>query len=124
MSRVSDFLRPLAFGMSALATNPMAPVFAEEAHPAHATHWSYEREGEKVALNGKKVDRMALLPQNSSYYSYTGSLTTPPCSEGVNGMVMSKRSTVSQAQLAAFTKLFPHSTRRVQPLNDRTINGT
>ena len=82
-----------------------------------------KKEGEKVALKNTKVDLMALLPANTSYYNYTGSLTTPPCSEGVNWMVMSNRTTVSKEQVKAFTKLFPHSTRPVQPLNDRTING-
>lgn len=82
-----------------------------------------KHEGETVELHNMKVDLMALLPKNTSYYNYTGSLTTPPCSEGVNWMVMSHRVTVSKEQIDAFTRLFPHSTRPVQALNDRTING-
>lgn len=77
----------------------------------------------KVALDNMKIDLMSLLPASTTYYSYEGSLTTPPCSEGVHWMVMSNRTTVSKEQVAAFTKLFPHSTRPLQALNGRKISG-
>lgn len=80
-------------------------------------------EGEKAALDGVKLDIVQLIPHKATYYSYMGSLTTPPCTEGVHWMVMSNRITVSKAQLAAFTKLFPKSTRPVQALHDRVVSG-
>jgi len=82
-----------------------------------------QSEGEKVALDNMKIDLMSLLPQNTTYYSYIGSLTTPPCTEGVHWMVMSDRITVSKEQVEAFTKLFPHSTRPLQALNGRKVSG-
>lgn len=82
-----------------------------------------QTEGEKVTLDDLKLDLMQLLPNNTTYYSYTGSLTTPPCTEGVQWMVMKNRVNVSKAQLAAFTKLFPHNARPVQPLNGRKVTG-
>lgn len=79
--------------------------------------------GEKVALENKKVDLMQLLPKGKTYYSYVGSLTTPPCTEGVQWMVMSSTISASKKQVEAFTKLFPHNNRPVQPLNNRTVSG-
>ena len=61
------------------------------------------------------------MPRNKAYYNYPGSLTTPPCSEGVNWIVLKNPIEVSAEQVAAFTKLFPISVRPVQPLKDRVI---
>jgi carbonic anhydrase len=70
---------------------------------------------------GAKVNAADLLPSTLAYYSYSGSLTTPPCSEGVEWMVLMNPVKVSEAQVTAFTALFPHSSRPVQPVNGRTI---
>ena len=79
--------------------------------------------GDKKDLKGK-INVSKLMPGNKSYYNYSGSLTTPPCSEGVNWMVLKNTMDVSADQVAAFTKLFPHSVRPVQPLNDRAITAS
>lgn len=62
-----------------------------------------------------------LLPADRRYFNYSGSLTTPPCSEGVNWMVLRQPVEVSAEQLAAFNKLFAQSVRPVQPLHDRVV---
>ena len=62
-----------------------------------------------------------MLPEDKSYFNFTGSLTTPPCSEGVNWNVMSTTVEASQAQIDAFTSIFPKSVRPVQALNSRTV---
>ncbi|MCK4743697.1 MAG: carbonic anhydrase [Sulfuriflexus sp.] len=64
-----------------------------------------------------------LLPSNHSYYNYSGSLTTPPCSEGVNWMVLQTPVEVSTEQVAAFTSIFSKSVRPVQPGNGRLIHA-
>lgn len=74
----------------------------------------------KAAANAT-LDINQFLPENKSYYNFSGSLTTPPCSEGVSWNVMKTRVTVSNAQLDALKKLFPMNARPVQPLNDRMI---
>lgn len=79
--------------------------------------------GDKTALKGK-INVSKLMPGNKAYYNYTGSLTTPPCSEGVNWMVLQNSVDVSAEQVAAFTKLFPHSVRPVQSVNERTITAS
>lgn len=61
------------------------------------------------------------LPANRSYYGYNGSLTTPPCSEGVKWIVLQNPITASQAQIDAFTELYQVNARPVQDLNLRSI---
>lgn len=65
------------------------------------------------------VDVAALLPADRNAFQYAGSLTTPPCSEGVTWTVFEQPMTVSAEQLAAFRALYPMNARPMQPLNDR-----
>jgi len=67
------------------------------------------------------VDVDALLPTVRTSYRYDGSLTTPPCSEGVSWIVMTTPIELSGEQLAAFTRLINDNNRPVQKLNGRTI---
>ncbi|NAS12945.1 carbonic anhydrase [Poritiphilus flavus] len=62
-----------------------------------------------------------LLPANKSYYNYDGSLTTPPCSEIVEWIVMENPVEISQAQLDVFAEILGYNFRPVQPLGERTI---
>ncbi len=78
----------------------------------------HEGEHSKAAI---KINVADLLPEGKAYYHYSGSLTTPPCSEGVNWMVLENTVEVSAAQVSAFTTIFHKSTRPVQPLNGRTV---
>ena len=65
---------------------------------------------------------ITMLPKNKEYYSFNGSLTTPPCSEGVKWMVMKGYSHVSKAQVDEFLNLFEHANNRpVQPINARKV---
>ena len=57
----------------------------------------------------------------SGFYHYDGSLTTPPCSEGVNWYVRRTPTQLSKEQIAAFTAVYDHNNRPVQALNDRTL---
>jgi carbonic anhydrase len=64
-----------------------------------------------------------LLPNDREYYRFNGSLTTPPCSEGVQWLVMKTPVSVSQEQLQAFDTAMQHhpNNRPIQPVNSRTI---
>src|SRR3954468_11956166 len=68
-----------------------------------------------------KVDVDALLPAERTTYRYDGSLTTPPCSEGVKWFVMTTPIALSEPQIAAFTALFHGNNRPVQLLNGRPV---
>jgi len=63
-----------------------------------------------------------LLPSSRVAYTYSGSLTTPPCSEGVRWHVMQQPLTLSAQQLAALTAIYDNTNRPVQPLNDRELD--
>jgi carbonic anhydrase len=76
--------------------------------------------GAKAALDGG-FDPAALLPAKQSYWAFKGSLTTPPCSEGVKWQVLQTPVEVSKAQLATFRKLYPMNARPVQPLHGRMV---
>ena len=91
-------------------------------HPAVQAVWNnlpLER-GEFVAAS-VEFDPMTLLPARRGYYTYMGSLTTPPCTEGVLWIVMQQPIQVSPQQLAIFARLHPMNARPVQPLNGRVI---
>ena len=94
-------------------------------NPVIASIWNHLP---KESGDHNKVDAILnvaeLLPGNHSYYNYSGSLTTPPCSEGVNWMVMQTPIEVSADQVAAFTSIFAKSVRPVQPNNGRTIHAS
>ncbi|QWD78390.1 carbonic anhydrase [Polynucleobacter sp. MWH-Svant-W18] len=81
-----------------------------------------DKEG-KVALKGK-IDPAGLLPKSLAYYSYAGSLTTPPCSEGVTFYILKTPMEMSKAQLEQFKKLYPMNARPTFPLNGRKITET
>lgn len=67
------------------------------------------------------LDLSQLLPADPAYYTYMGSLTTPPCSEGVLWMVMRQPVPVSQAQIDIFARLYPMNARPVQSVAGRLI---
>ena len=80
-----------------------------------------ESAGEKNALP-KSVDANILLPHNQDYYRFNGSLTTPPCSEGVLWLVMKYFDTASKEQIDKFAHTMHHQNNRpVQPVNARAI---
>jgi carbonic anhydrase len=68
-----------------------------------------------------KVDVDALLPSARATYRYDGSLTTPPCSEGVKWLVLTTPIELSPEQIGAFTRLISGNNRPVQPLNGRAV---
>ena len=67
------------------------------------------------------IDLNALLPRDRRYWTYIGSLTEPPCSEGVIWLVLKQPVAVSAAQMAIFSRLYPRNARPVQPGNGRLI---
>ncbi|MGL4752801.1 MAG: carbonic anhydrase [Aeromonadaceae bacterium] len=102
----------------------VALMFNEgKANPLLQTLWAQmpAKAGDKVALN-KSVNVADLLPKDKHYYRFAGSLTTPPCSEGVRWLVLKKPMTASKQQIEQFAKLMGHPNNRpVQTLGARQI---
>ena len=69
-----------------------------------------------------EINAAKLLPREREFFRYAGSLTTPPCSEGVKWSVMKDPIEVSEAQIAQFRAVFPLNARPVQALNDRPFS--
>ena len=79
-----------------------------------------EKEKEHAAA-GVSITPDDLLPRRRAYYSFAGSLTTPPCSEHVNWFVLADPVEISATQVARFGSIYSNNARPVQPLNGRTI---
>jgi carbonic anhydrase len=67
------------------------------------------------------LDLGTLVPTDKRYYTYMGSLTTPPCTEGVQWIVMRQPVTVSAEQIELFARIYPMNARPVQQLAGRRI---
>lgn len=79
------------------------------------------RAGETLTVEGLALDLAALLPTEKGYYDFEGSLTTPPCSEGVHWLVLKQPVTVSAAAIRKFRALYAANARPIQPLNGRVV---
>jgi carbonic anhydrase len=102
----------------------VAVMFAEgKANESIARVWSYMPgiEGGKQYLPSG-VTAEGILPSNRDYYRFSGSLTTPPCSEGVEWLVMKEPVTVSKDQIEKFVNVMRHHNNRpIQPINARQV---
>jgi len=88
----------------------LRPVFS------HLPH----KEGQTAALDAG-FDPASLLPANHAYYAFSGSLTTPPCSEDVTWRILKTPVEISAAQLHKFQALYKMNARPVQALNGRVV---
>jgi carbonic anhydrase len=70
------------------------------------------------------VNPGGLLPVDRGYWTYTGSLTTPPCTEGVRWFLFEQELTMSRAQMQAFAKAFKLNSRPLQDLHGRRIEAS
>jgi len=92
-------------------------------NPVVKTLWTdlpKEKEKERV-MEQVKINAASLLPKNHKYYTFAGSLTTPPCSEGVTWFVLATPKAISKEQVARFGKIYRANARPVQPLNGRAV---
>ena len=83
-----------------------------------------KEKGKEMAVDAVKIDAVDLLPGDKGYYTYAGSLTTPPCSEQVTWYVLKSPIQVTADEIARFGRIYPMNARPIQPFNDRDIMGT
>lgn len=93
-----------------------------KANPMIDKIWSEvpHKSGQELALKSE-VNPEDFLPKTKTHYHYMGSLTTPPCSEGVNWNVMNTPLELSAEQLKSFTMLYSDNYRPVQQTHNRSI---
>lgn len=92
-------------------------------NPVIQTVWNHLplEQNEDVSPPGRVIDASELLPTERAYYTYMGSLTTPPCSEGVLWLVFKQPVQVSPEQIGIFARLHAGNARPVQPASGRLI---
>jgi carbonic anhydrase len=92
-------------------------------NPFIQTLWNHLplEKNEDVAPPNVAIDPASFLPADRSYYTYMGSLTTPPCTENVLWLVMKQPVSVSAEQIAIFSRLYRNNARPVQPSYGRLI---
>jgi carbonic anhydrase len=79
---------------------------------------------EEALLEAVQIDVGELLPGDRGYYTFEGSLTTPPCSEDVTWFVLKRPVPISADEVAEFAKLYPRDARPTQPLYGRVVRET
>jgi carbonic anhydrase len=72
---------------------------------------------------GMNFDASLLIPPQKTHYHYQGSLTTPPCTEGVEWIVFNTPTELSKEQIMAYRSKFAANSRPVQPLNGRKVTN-
>jgi carbonic anhydrase len=77
--------------------------------------------GQTKTVKSTTINAANLLPDRRSYYSYTGSLTTPPCSEAVKWHILTEAISLSQSQIDRFGELYHVDARPIQPIGNRKI---
>ena len=75
------------------------------------------------AVDKVMINALELIPKNKGYYTYAGSLTTPPCTQDVTWFVLQTPVQVSADEIARFGRVYPMNARPVQPVNSRDIQG-
>ena len=91
-------------------------------HPLVQTVWNNLplEKGDEVAAK-TALDMSHLLPADRRYFTYMGSLTTPPCSEGVLWLVMQQPVPIATDQINVFSRLYPMNARPIQSASGRLI---
>ncbi len=94
-----------------------------EPNPLVNTVWTYMPldTNDQVRMPDGVVDMNEILPADQRYYQYFGSLTTPPCTEGVLWMVIKQPLRISPEQFRLFSQQFPFNARPVQAVNGRPV---
>ena len=75
---------------------------------------------EDISLS-EPVHLQTLLPKDQTFLHYNGSLTTPPCTEEVEWIILEQPIELSQEQIQVFQQIFPDNHRPIQPLNEREV---
>jgi carbonic anhydrase len=112
-----------AAGKPAVVVGVFIRAGKENAALAQAFQNLPAKEGDKMARPGDTIAAGALLPADKTFFTYAGSLTTPPCTEGITWFVLKTPIEMSPAQIAAYKTLehLGHTNRPIQSLGGRVV---
>lgn len=102
------------------------PLTAGKLNTMIATVWSNlpKQKNAEVAVSNVQINAADLLPADRGYFTFAGSLTTPPCSEGVSWFVLKQPSQLSAGEIARFGQTYAMNARPLQPLHGRKVLAT
>ena len=94
-----------------------------EANPTLQKIWQAMpmKESSEKTISNANINVSDLLPEDQDYYRYFGSLTTPPCSETVNWIVLKEPVEISSQQVQKFAQIFPMNARPIQQVKRRFL---
>ena len=94
-----------------------------QANPLVQTLWDHlpRQVAHEDTVPNLRVNAADLLPKHLGYFEFDGSLTTPPCTEGVRWMVLREPEAISPSEIATFGKLYHDNARPTQPSNGRAV---
>ncbi len=104
----------------------MIAFFAIEGprNPLIDSIWSNIPQSKNIEqVTNKKLNFSELLPKKYTHYHYTGSLSTPPCIEGISWNILNTPITMSRDQILSFRQIYPHNNRPTQKLNNRKVTN-
>jgi carbonic anhydrase len=102
-------------------------IFIKEGYPNPTLDEIWQQLPEKPEHHehvGHPIELTKLFPMGHSFFHYEGSLTTPPCTEGVQWFILKEPLTLSKGQIGKFVKLYHGNSRPPQAINNRTIETT
>ena len=106
-------LRSLPYFSKGIRLLPRSSILSGRIFPSE--------KGRVVEVSSVSINAKDLLPPTAGYYTFAGSLTTPPCTEGVTWYVLKTPVAISKPQLDAFAKIYKHDNRPIQPTNQREV---
>lgn len=83
--------------------------------------WEFLNDETAEERDNVSIDISELVPKEKTAFSYSGSLTTPPCTEGVEWVVFEAPIEFSKEQVLAFQEVYGNNNRPLQPLNGREV---
>jgi carbonic anhydrase len=107
-------------GNMAVVAVLLKPGKVNQALQAVWDHLPKEKDKTTTA-EGVSINAADLLPADHGYYTFEGSLTTPPCTEPVTGFVLKTPEEISSEEVEVFARLYPHDARPVQKLEGRVV---
>jgi carbonic anhydrase len=114
-----------AAGKPAVVVGVFIRAGKENAALARAFQSLPAKEGDTLERVGDTIDAGALLPADKTFFTYAGSLTTPPCTEGITWYVLKAPIEMSRAQIAAYAYMklehLGHTNRPIQRLGGRVV---
>ena len=126
--RLSDMVAHLVHQSADGRTAVVAVRFVEDRGQPNALLSTLWANLPRSAGQTTKIDDMVnpggFLPADRGYWTYTGSLTAPPCTEGVKWVIFQQQMPLSREQLRAFAALYPVNSRPLQDLRGRKVQAS